>query len=293
MSDVSVLGLGLMGSSIAHTLIDKGYSVTVWNRTPEKAVSLTAAGGKAAFTAVEAVESSPITLSVVVDSSALVECLGDDIDLTGRTIVNLATGTPADAHELEQWVTKRNGLMLSGTISAYPKDIGTPIGGVNYAGPIELWNRHAEMLLALGGFSGHVGEVITDACTLDLSMLIYYMSSIAAFQEAVVFAEAFGVSPDRLLELVRPTLPVLEREFDETVRRVESGDYTTDEATIGTFHHCMDLVWKASATVAARPIISSAARELFALGVSGRRANEIPSGVVPLLRQIRDSSRHS
>ena len=55
MSDVSVLGLGLMGSSIAHTLIDKGYSVTVWNRTLEKAAPLTAAGGKAAFTAVEAV----------------------------------------------------------------------------------------------------------------------------------------------------------------------------------------------------------------------------------------------
>ena len=33
MTDISVVGLGAMGSFIARTLLEKGYSVTVWNRT--------------------------------------------------------------------------------------------------------------------------------------------------------------------------------------------------------------------------------------------------------------------
>jgi glutamyl-tRNA reductase len=35
--NVSVVGLGLMGSAIARTLNNAGYQVTVWNRTREKA----------------------------------------------------------------------------------------------------------------------------------------------------------------------------------------------------------------------------------------------------------------
>ena len=40
MSDVSVIGLGAMGSALARTLLQNGYAVTVWNRTAEKAEPL-------------------------------------------------------------------------------------------------------------------------------------------------------------------------------------------------------------------------------------------------------------
>jgi 3-hydroxyisobutyrate dehydrogenase len=36
MRSVSVIGLGIMGSELARVLIERGYDVTVWNRTPEK-----------------------------------------------------------------------------------------------------------------------------------------------------------------------------------------------------------------------------------------------------------------
>ncbi len=37
MSDISVIGLGAMGTPIARNLLDAGYRVTVWNRSPEPA----------------------------------------------------------------------------------------------------------------------------------------------------------------------------------------------------------------------------------------------------------------
>ena len=41
MNDVTVIGLGIMGTALARTLLKSGYSVTVWNRSPEKAEALT------------------------------------------------------------------------------------------------------------------------------------------------------------------------------------------------------------------------------------------------------------
>ena len=43
MTDISVIGLGDMGSALARTLLNNGYSVTVWNRSADKAGPITAA----------------------------------------------------------------------------------------------------------------------------------------------------------------------------------------------------------------------------------------------------------
>ena len=38
--EITVLGLGSMGLTIARLYLDKGYKVTVWNRTADKAAAL-------------------------------------------------------------------------------------------------------------------------------------------------------------------------------------------------------------------------------------------------------------
>jgi 3-hydroxyisobutyrate dehydrogenase-like beta-hydroxyacid dehydrogenase len=56
MKDVSVIGLGVMGTALARALIDGGYRVTVWNRTSEKAQPLVEVGAKLAPTANDAIK---------------------------------------------------------------------------------------------------------------------------------------------------------------------------------------------------------------------------------------------
>ncbi len=46
MTHVTVLGLGIMGSGIAHNLLKAGYPLTVYNRTKEKATPLIAASAQ-------------------------------------------------------------------------------------------------------------------------------------------------------------------------------------------------------------------------------------------------------
>ena len=59
MSDISTLGLGLMGSALARSLVKGGHGVTVWNRSPAKMQPLVDMGAAPAASVAAAVEASP------------------------------------------------------------------------------------------------------------------------------------------------------------------------------------------------------------------------------------------
>ena len=46
MSDITVVGLGAMGSALAHSLLKAGREITVWNRSPDKVQPLVALGAR-------------------------------------------------------------------------------------------------------------------------------------------------------------------------------------------------------------------------------------------------------
>jgi len=62
MSDITVIGLGLMGSALVGILLDAGHEVTVWNRSREKAEPLVCDGAKIGKSIADAIEASPILL---------------------------------------------------------------------------------------------------------------------------------------------------------------------------------------------------------------------------------------
>lgn len=64
---VAVLGLGNMGAALAEALLSAGFSVIVWNRTPDKLAALAERGAISARCAAEAVQA---TLEVWADTYA-------------------------------------------------------------------------------------------------------------------------------------------------------------------------------------------------------------------------------
>jgi 3-hydroxyisobutyrate dehydrogenase-like beta-hydroxyacid dehydrogenase len=67
VGDVSVIGLGRMGSTLAGCLQEHGFALTVWNRSSERADTLVANGAGRAETPDDAFSASPVSLV----------CLGD------------------------------------------------------------------------------------------------------------------------------------------------------------------------------------------------------------------------
>jgi 3-hydroxyisobutyrate dehydrogenase len=68
---VAVLGTGTMGAPIARSLLRAGHEVRVWNRTPARAVRLTAAGARLAKTRADAAAGAEVVITMLTDGDAV------------------------------------------------------------------------------------------------------------------------------------------------------------------------------------------------------------------------------
>jgi 3-hydroxyisobutyrate dehydrogenase len=110
---IALLGLGLMGSGMAGRLLGAGYSLTVYNRTAEKAQPLVELGAKLARTPGEAAAEVEIIISMLADDEACRQAwLGKDGALAsappGSVLVECSTVTPDWIEELDRAARKRN-----------------------------------------------------------------------------------------------------------------------------------------------------------------------------------------
>ena len=71
----AVLGTGLLGSEIAIRLAARGFTVTVWNRSADKAAPLAAVGIGLADSAAAAIAGADCTLLLLSDAAAIRETL--------------------------------------------------------------------------------------------------------------------------------------------------------------------------------------------------------------------------
>ena len=90
-SIVTIIGLGNMGSALARAFIEKECSVTVWNRSPEKAAPLQAKGAVLASNAAEAVAASPIVILCVTDYPAAQQIFSESgANFSGKLLIQLS-----------------------------------------------------------------------------------------------------------------------------------------------------------------------------------------------------------
>ena len=86
---IALLGLGLMGSGMAGRLLDAGYPLTIWNRTPGKAQALQARGARLAKSPREAAAGAAVVISMLADVPVCRDVwLG-----RGEALVDIAPGT--------------------------------------------------------------------------------------------------------------------------------------------------------------------------------------------------------
>ena len=86
---IALLGLGLMGSGMAGRLLDAGYPLTIWNRTPDKAQPFTTRGAKLAKSPREAAAGAAVVISMLADVPVCRDVwLG-----RGEALVDIAPGT--------------------------------------------------------------------------------------------------------------------------------------------------------------------------------------------------------
>jgi 3-hydroxyisobutyrate dehydrogenase len=207
--EVTVLGMGSMGSAFASRALSTGHRVTVWNRSPGRVGALVAAGATEAPTVPDAVRGAEVVLVVVADDDALRQvCLGDDGALAAMgpdtVLANLSTVAPETIRQLA-------GLGPEGRVLDAPV-LGSPAmvadGGARFflGGPAATTEALGPLWNDLGSGATRCGPVGAGATMKVVSNLLL-ITGVAALAEGIATARSHGI-PDDLVRQVLSASPV-------------------------------------------------------------------------------------
>jgi 3-hydroxyisobutyrate dehydrogenase-like beta-hydroxyacid dehydrogenase len=205
MSEISVIGLGPMGSTLAKTLLSAGHTVTVWNRSQEKSELLVADGAEVGVTVADAVEASPVILVCIPNYTTTRKIFASDevfSALAGRIVVQMSSGTPLEAIADETWFVEKDAGYLDAAILGSPKIIGTEAGQILIAGKENLWKQCKPTLECLAGNFQYTGTKIDSAKILDLAWLSQRLGYFMGVFQGLLLCEAAGVGLDVFSETV-------------------------------------------------------------------------------------------
>ena len=204
MSDIRVIGLGLMGAALARAIQRAGHGLTVWNRSPAKMQPFIDDGVAAAADVVAAVTASPVIL-ICIDNYAATDTMlrADQIMalLAGRNVVQLSTGTPKEARDACEWVTQQGGNYLDGAILCGPTEIATDDAQILLSGDEAAHERARSILDCLGGTVRYLGENVGAASALDLAWLTTCYGRFMAIIHAASLCQSEGVALDEFISL--------------------------------------------------------------------------------------------
>lgn len=225
-SGVTILGLGEMGRALAAQLVDAGYRVTVWNRSPGRETALVAAGAESASTVADAVAAQPLIVACLFRHPSVHETLDPVVnELRGRTLVNLTTTTPDEARELAAWAAEHDVTYLDGAILAVPAMIGSSDAQIFYSGsqPAYELNRDVFDTWATSTYDGPDAGM---ASLIDLAMLSGMYQMFAGFFHGAAMVGSEGMAAAKFAARTTPFISAMTNGFAGFAEVIDGGDYT-------------------------------------------------------------------
>ncbi|MUN36087.1 NAD(P)-dependent oxidoreductase [Actinomadura litoris] len=277
-TEVTVLGLGPMGTALAAAFLDKGRGLTVWNRTPAKADGLVARGARRADTVAEAVAASPVTIVCLNDYAAFHRVL-DPVGagaLAGRTLVNLNSGTPAEARAAAAWADGRGVGYLDGAIMVPPVLVGRPESVLLYSGPREVFDRY-EPTLGLLGDSRLLGADPGLAVLLNTALLGMMYATLNGFLHAAALAGSADMSATEFADLALGWfMPVVlsPASLAEQAPNLDKGAYPGDFGTMTMNLNALEHIARTSVEQGVHAELPALMRELAERAIAQGRGAE-------------------
>jgi 3-hydroxyisobutyrate dehydrogenase len=194
---VAILGLGIMGGGMASRLLSSGFPVAVYNRNPDKAVSLGNAGALVAGSPREAASHAEVIISMVADDIASKSVwIGENGAMAGAArgsvLIESSTLTVGWIKELSTIAAQRGFEFLDAPVTGTKPHAASGELLFLVGGPASALAKAQPVLAVLGRETIHLGP--TGSGSL-LKLINNFMCGVqaASFAEAVSLIEAGGL----------------------------------------------------------------------------------------------------
>lgn len=203
---VGFIGLGVMGQSMAGHLLDAGYRLRVYSRTPQKADALLACGAQWGDSPAAVAQACGVVFTIVgfpqdvadvyLGEHGLIENLRP-----GTVLVDMTTSDPALAVRLAGAASQRGGKVLDAPVSG--GDTGARAGtlSIMVGGDRDGFERVLPLLECMGKnivYQGPAGS--GQHCKLCNQIAI--AANMLGVCEAIAYAQKAGLDPETVLQSI-------------------------------------------------------------------------------------------
>jgi 3-hydroxyisobutyrate dehydrogenase-like beta-hydroxyacid dehydrogenase len=206
MANLGFVGLGVMGSEMVVRLLDKGHTVTGYNRTKSKARRLIDFGMKWADSPSAVSAAADVTFSMVTNSAALKDIFEGPTGMlegfsSGKFLVDMSTVSPAVSRTVAARVREKGADMVDAPVSGSPVTLKQGKLSVMVGGRAETFERVKPILLDIGPKVTHVGDN-GKALVMKIAMNLSLAVQMLAFSEGVLLAEKSGIPRETAVDVM-------------------------------------------------------------------------------------------
>ena len=196
---IAFLGLGNMGSGMAHCLRAVGHPLVVWNRSPDKAAPLVAQGARLAASPEEAIAEADVVITSLMDDASIRSlfdpaCTALAAFRPGAVHLCATTISPDCADWLAEVHATRGSLFVSGPVVGRPDAAKAGLLLQFLAGDAKGIERVLPICRAFAGRVISIPGPASSANKQKLCVNFFAISLIEAIAENLTFAEAIGAS---------------------------------------------------------------------------------------------------
>ncbi len=204
MERIGFIGLGAMGGPMAKNLVKKGFGLTVFDVVTEKMEPLKGVGAEGAASGKEVAEKCPIIITMLPSSPHVNEAVLGPKGIfegvqKGSVLIDMSTIDPITTREIARILEEKGVEMLDAPVA---RGVPAAVAGtlvIYVGGKKEVFDRHREILAAMGTDIYHVGDIGTGEVVKIVNNLMVAVTT-CALAEAMVLGVKAGVKPDILFE---------------------------------------------------------------------------------------------
>jgi 3-hydroxyisobutyrate dehydrogenase-like beta-hydroxyacid dehydrogenase len=211
MAKVGFIGLGNMGIGMAGNIAAAGWPLAVWNRSPEKARSVSGPQVSVAKSPAVAAEGAELVVTMVADDAALeAVTLGRDGLLAGlapeAVHISMSTVSVDCTRALAERHAAAKRSFLAAPVFGRPEAAAAAKLWICAAGPKALVERCRPLLERMGQGIIHVGDSPEQANVFKLAGNFLIVSMLESLCESFTLLRKHGIDPNPFYELMAKNL---------------------------------------------------------------------------------------
>jgi 3-hydroxyisobutyrate dehydrogenase-like beta-hydroxyacid dehydrogenase len=206
MAKLGFIGLGVMGGNLVARLLEKGHTVTGYNRTKSKAQWLIDKGMAFAESPRGVALGSDVTFTMVTNAAALAAVTEGSEGLLaglgpGGFYVDMSTVSPEASRALAAKVRERGADMIDAPVSGSVITLQHGRLSVMVGGRKETFEHLKPLLLDIGPKVTRVGDNGV-ALSMKIALNLQLAVQMLAFSEGVLLAEKSGIAREVAVEVM-------------------------------------------------------------------------------------------